>query len=547
MRKLPSFIRFNPEWGVIMKRIYSVTKLITLIIGTTMLLGSICLATGNKSIVETATGESDISVYMKGVDSVSDDVSVQVGTAAGEIINCERVEALEMQTLILLDNSLSMPSAVRPKIAELMQDLIGDRAAKETISIAVFDEKITYLTDYTSDYATLKNVVEQITYKDQETYLTDVLYELLATNYGTNRKEAFQRIIILSDGVDNKSLGYTKEELYALMKENPYPIYTIGCKTKNNNEQLESMFALSRLSNAEYFLLDESDTLTIIDKLKEDRNIVRIKIGLPAEIMDGSKKAVKLSFQGVDVSCEMKMPQIEVKKEEPVEKEPIIVEETMVEEETEIIEDVTQEDEELEEETEIEMEEEDATSIYQIIFIVIIGCIILIVITICILCIIMINRKKKQQQEQTKQFMYEKENALNNVLASSVSQEKDTGMVENSVKTSVTDIAMMGNQNTIRYLVLTDVRVPAKSFQIPFKENIIIGRKKEVCHLVLDYDMSISSKHCEIRMYNNRFYIRDLQSLNGTCVNGKRILVETEIVSGCFITLGRLEMRFEIR
>lgn len=547
MRKLPSFIRFNPEWGVIMKRIYSVTKLITLIIGTTMLLGSICLATGNKSIVETATGESDISVYMKGVDSVSDDVSVQVGTAAGEIINCERVEALEMQTLILLDNSLSMPSAVRPKIAELMQDLIGDRAAKETISIAVFDEKITYLTDYTSDYATLKNVVEQITYKDQETYLTDVLYELLATNYGTNRKEAFQRIIILSDGVDNKSLGYTKEELYALMKENPYPIYTIGCKTKNNNEQLESMFALSRLSNAEYFLLDESDTLTIIDKLKEDRNIVRIKIGLPAEIMDGSKKAVKLSFQGVDVSCEMKMPQIEVKKEEPVETETIIVEETMVEEETESIEDVTQEDEELEEETEIEMEEEDETSIYQIIFIVIIGCIILIVITICILCIIMINRKKKQQQEQTKQFMYEKENALNNVLASSVSQEKDTGMVENSVKTSVTDIAMMGNQNTIRYLVLTDVRVPAKSFQIPFKENIIIGRKKEVCHLVLDYDMSISSKHCEIRMYNNRFYIRDLQSLNGTCVNGKRILVETEIVSGCFITLGRLEMRFEIR
>lgn len=547
MRKLPSFIRFNPEWGVIMKRIYSVTKLITMIIGTTMLLGSICLATGNKSIVETATGESDISVYMKGVDSVSDDVSVQVGTAAGEIINCERVEALEMQTLILLDNSLSMPSAVRPKIAELMQDLIGDRAAKETISIAVFDEKITYLTDYTSDYATLKNVVEQITYKDQETYLTDVLYELLATNYGTNRKEAFQRIIILSDGVDNKSLGYTKEELYALMKENPYPIYTIGCKTKNNNEQLESMFALSRLSNAEYFLLDESDTLTIIDKLKEDRNIVRIKIGLPAEIMDGSKKAVKLSFQGVDVSCEMKMPQIEVKKEEPVETEPIIVEETMVEEETEIIEDVTQEDEELEEETEIEMEEEDATSIYQIIFIVIIGCIILIVITICILCIIIINRKKKQQQEQTKQFMYEKENALNNVLASSVSQEKDTGMVGNSVKTNVTDIAMMGNQNTIRYLVLTDVRVPAKSFQIPFKENIIIGRKKEVCHLVLDYDMSISSKHCEIRMYNNRFYIRDLQSLNGTCVNGKRILVETEIVSGCFITLGRLEMRFEIR
>lgn len=186
-------------------------------------------------------------------------------------------------------------------------------------------------------------------------------------------------------------------------------------------------------------------------------------------------------------------------------------------------------------------------SIYQILFIVMMGCMILIVITICILCIIILIRKKKQQQEQKKQFMYEKENALNNVLASSVLHEKETGMVKNSINKNVADIAMMSNQHSIRYLFLTDVRVPAKSFQIPLKENIIIGRKKEVSQLVIDYDMSISSKHCEIRMYNNRFYIRDLQSLNGTFVNGKRIMLETEIVSGCFITLGRLEMRFEVR
>ena len=48
-------------------------------------------------------------------------------------------------------------------------------------------------------------------------------------------------------------------------------------------------------------------------------------------------------------------------------------------------------------------------------------------------------------------------------------------------------------------------------------------------------------------MRDGKFYIRDLQSANGTYVNGSKILAETEIYSGNILKLGRLELRFEVK
>ena len=74
-----------------------------------------------------------------------------------------------------------------------------------------------------------------------------------------------------------------------------------------------------------------------------------------------------------------------------------------------------------------------------------------------------------------------------------------------------------------------------------------MGRKREMSGIVLDYDKSVSSKHCEISVRDGKFYIRDLQSANGTYVNGSKILAETEIYSGNILKLGRLELRFEVK
>ena len=97
-------------------------------------------------------------------------------------------------------------------------------------------------------------------------------------------------------------------------------------------------------------------------------------------------------------------------------------------------------------------------------------------------------------------------------------------------------------------LVLTDVKSPSKTFQVPIAQSVIIGRSSKNSNLVIDYDKSVSGKHCEIEIREgNKIFIVDLESSNGTYINGNRVLTATEISSGVVIRLGRLELKLEIR
>jgi adenylate cyclase len=53
------------------------------------------------------------------------------------------------------------------------------------------------------------------------------------------------------------------------------------------------------------------------------------------------------------------------------------------------------------------------------------------------------------------------------------------------------------------------------------KEELLIGRR-ESCDIVLRF-ANVSAHHCELRVREGYFYVRDLQSRNGIKVNGMRI------------------------
>ena len=282
---------------------------------------SVCAASA-AAVMGTYTGESDLSVYVRGTDLGKDDVNVQIGNLEADKVRTQLVEELDMpmQTLIMVDNSLSITPKNQKKISRFLQYLISDRLANEEIGIATFSEEARKLVDYTSEYEALMRAADNISYQRQSTYLTDALYDLMKAEYIENPTDTFRRILVISDGVDNKSIGYTKEELYSLIKDLQIPVYTIGCKNGKNNEELENMFALSRITNAEYFLLDKvkaKDLLDITSALKQDRTAVKLAITPPKEQMDGSRKAVKITFPNHSpLTAEMMMPQ-PILEEEP--------------------------------------------------------------------------------------------------------------------------------------------------------------------------------------------------------------------------------------
>ncbi len=57
--------------------------------------------------------------------------------------------------------------------------------------------------------------------------------------------------------------------------------------------------------------------------------------------------------------------------------------------------------------------------------------------------------------------------------------------------------------------------------KIVLSSKIIIGRASE-CDIVID-DMLVSRRHAEIQQIKSAYFIKDLESRNGTFVNGKKI------------------------
>lgn len=53
------------------------------------------------------------------------------------------------------------------------------------------------------------------------------------------------------------------------------------------------------------------------------------------------------------------------------------------------------------------------------------------------------------------------------------------------------------------------------------KEQLLIGRR-ESCDIVLRF-ANVSAHHCELKVRDGYFFVRDLQSRNGTKVNGMRV------------------------
>jgi predicted component of type VI protein secretion system len=76
------------------------------------------------------------------------------------------------------------------------------------------------------------------------------------------------------------------------------------------------------------------------------------------------------------------------------------------------------------------------------------------------------------------------------------------------------------------------------------KAVVLIGRQSD-CDVILDNSRKVSRRHCAIAQVNERYLIRDLESMNGVTVNGNRVKREAPLEVGDEISLG--DMRYVLR
>jgi len=75
-------------------------------------------------------------------------------------------------------------------------------------------------------------------------------------------------------------------------------------------------------------------------------------------------------------------------------------------------------------------------------------------------------------------------------------------------------------------------------------EKTTIGRGEK--NTLVIRDASVSASHCEILAFGPEVIVRDLDSANGTFVNGSRLRGQTQVKSGQTLRFGKVEARLEL-
>lgn len=94
-------------------------------------------------------------------------------------------------------------------------------------------------------------------------------------------------------------------------------------------------------------------------------------------------------------------------------------------------------------------------------------------------------------------------------------------------------------------LELCDLGQPDQVYRVSVTDRITVGRK-EHCMVCIP-NSTLSGEHCEIVLKNGKLYLHDLNSTNGTYLNGSpNRVTEALLESGSIIEMGAVKLKARI-
>lgn len=139
---------------------------------------------------------------------------------------------------------------------------------------------------------------------------------------------------------------------------------------------------------------------------------------------------------------------------------------------------------------------------------------------------------------------------LNKDVKSEIAQNVKSGAYETQAlftnpskpNTAETELLIIPKQKPLA-LLSYKVEDEEKKFEI-YNAVTNIGRDSEQCDFVVEVDTHIGRKHAMLYLKGTKFYIMDLNSKNGTFINGEKIQGEKELFNGDTIKLAATDFEF---
>lgn len=480
-------------------------------------------------IIEVKIENDMLTLELQGIDGLVEKVNVLIGGTECKIISVKEPETLD--TLLLWDNSLSVTQNSRKQIDEVIKSVLNNKKDKEAIGIATVGKGAELALDFTVSQNEIEEGYSNIQYAAKDSYSIDALYEAIEL-LKTRESKEYQKIIFFLENIDEKSLNHTWEELENYIEECKIPIYIISI-SGDGTDQIKEMV---KKSGGAYYTLESLRENDNISSILQNRSIVESQI--PEELLDG---------KSYDLEVEIKTDNsVYTVKDSILMSEVMTVPEEMpetldIDDEPELIgADEVSASAETDEQTKAEMHIEQFLTIKYIgIAVVVIG----IMLVGIVIGFFMIRKKSTQKfrelidnpkEDIIKDDEPRTDKGINKRL---IRQDTDTDRTQRLFEQT----QAIPKENK---LVIFDKYGKYGQIQKNFRKEISIGRSRQN-DISLPED-KVSEVHCKIFYWNGVFYLKDMNSTNGTYMNGKRVVDEIIINSGCIIQVGDLEFQIEL-
>jgi len=425
------------------------------------------------------------------VDSLgTDQVTASVGTTPAKTLSVTpfRESGEGVAYIFLIDVSKSLRSAQFVVLQKALAAAIDAMGEKDRAAIVTFGTEVKIVQSFTGSQSTLTGAIAEITTTDNDTQLHRGL--IRASELGKVKAQDIPNrrvILILSDGMDDFAGGMTKEEVLDKLAENHIPVYAIGLdqspNTRIQEESLKVLGEFARTSGGDYIEVGTQP----IDEVYKD-------------LLDKIWRTylAEFSCEEVEADGQVKRVQVSISMDDHsvssgldirfLPKAPV---------------------------PETGWSNQQKTAMAAVAAVV------------ALILILTVRSRTRQRRADS---------------------EKEASSTPNRPASVPPAPTRMVKKAKLRKLTFTVVKgtEPGHNKDLEMTDELVIGRSQS-CDYKVEGDDEVSSRHCQISLAEDDLMIGDLNSTNGTSVNGAPLVQFRTLEDGDIVGLGRTEIRISFR
>ena len=434
------------------------------------------------------------------------------------------------KTLVIIDNTESVGDVNLSLCKETAKYVCSNLCASDGFSIAALGEDVSYICDYTQEETELTAAIESVELNAGKVAITDNLTEIVADWKESDL--ALRNIILFTSGEELEPVKHDEAELYYLLKDAGYPVFVVQCVESRQDSARKNLSAISTISGGKLLLTEFENSDAASEKTMGDEIIQHIE-----SIRSKELENVCVEENTVEAMTADAMTSEVLSEETPIyisSDKSLLEEDSMGSYETSTLTSV--DDSPIIKSTPV------ATNKNINLIIPIISLSVAIIFA-TVLTVLLVLRNRRSISRDKNRHRYDDMYDIEGIMAE---EADDYDCETRHLEDECSETRLLSSECIGHDIVLEDCMNPTRLFRVSCVERLIIGRNRNKCDVVIDYDDSVSGKHCELSVKDNCWYVRDLQSSNGTRVNHQKVFQELLLSSGDILQLGQLKLQVRL-